>query len=95
MTSKSVQRFSEQIMLDKKPKAQRMRSVARAAKSQRQRNRRHARHQADLREARSGDFLESKGLIWRPASGDDAGTMMLWLTYQAHRLLAEVNQKGS
>jgi hypothetical protein len=36
MTSKSVQRFSVQIMLDQKPKAQRMRSVARAARSQRQ-----------------------------------------------------------
>jgi hypothetical protein len=36
MASKSVQRFSVQIMLDQKPKAQRMRSVARAARSQRQ-----------------------------------------------------------
>ena len=35
-------------------------------------------------------FLESKGLVRRTASGDDAGTMMLSLTEEARRHLAEL-----
>jgi DNA-binding MarR family transcriptional regulator len=35
-------------------------------------------------------FLEDKGLIRRKASGEDAGAVMLSLTEEAHRHLAEL-----
>ena len=40
-------------------------------------------------------FLESKGLVRRTAFGDEAGTMMLSLTEQAHEHLAELASQQS